>query len=448
MSRWEEIRVLCVDDDRESASFTADRLERADSRLTVDTATGARNALARLADNHVDCVVSSYEMSGQTGVEFLQSVREECPVLPFLLFTGEGSEAVASEAISAGVTDYVRADSGTDWHETLADRIADAVETDRTATRQRGIGRALETAQTGVAVLDESFEFVDVDEAYAEVFRYDPDVLVGSPLWRLYSEDEAEQAERSVSSALREDGHWHGEIPVRRADGETPVADHVVSATDGRRYVCLVCAVTDERADKGRLEREQWRFRTLFEQLTRPLAEVEYDGLDPIVRRVNPAFEQTFGCDAADIVGDPLDEHVVPADGRQEAEEIVALSTEDDPESTVQKLEEHPHTRYPLVGADLTDFRGVVYSPALFNHREELSSGSGELSELAAPTMTLSPDTDVSDAIDQFQTERQELALVIEDGEVVGLVTVTDLLETIIGDIEDPLDQDDPVVLG
>jgi len=127
--------------------------------------------------------------------------------------------------------------------------------------------------------------------------------------------------------------------------------------------------------------------------------------------------------------------------------EIVALSTEDDPESNFQKLEEHPHTRYPLIGEDLTEFRGVVYSPALFNHREKLSSDNAAFTDLAAPTMTLSPDTDVSDAIDQFQTERQELALVIEDGEVVGLVTVTDLLETIIGDIEDPLDQDDPAVL-
>ncbi len=128
-------------------------------------------------------------------------------------------------------------------------------------------------------------------------------------------------------------------------------------------------------------------------------------------------------------------------------EEIVALSTEESPKSNFQTLEEHPHTRYPLVGDDLTDFQGVVYSPALFTHREQLSGGNGNFSELAAPTMTLSPDTDVSDAIDQFQTERQELALVIEDGEVVGLVTVTDLLETIIGDIEDPLDQDDPTIL-
>jgi IMP dehydrogenase len=61
--------------------------------------------------------------------------------------------------------------------------------------------------------------------------------------------------------------------------------------------------------------------------------------------------------------------------------------------------------------------------------------------------MTLSPDTDVSDAIDQFQAERQEIALVIEDGDVVGLVTVTDLLETIIGDLEDPLDRDNPDIL-
>jgi len=129
-------------------------------------------------------------------------------------------------------------------------------------------------------------------------------------------------------------------------------------------------------------------------------------------------------------------------------EDIVSLSTDDTPESNFQKLEESPHTRYPLVGSDLTDFQGIVYSPALFSHRENLSSDNTSFTKLAAPTMTLSPDTDVSDAIDQFQAERQEMALVIEDGRVVGLVTVTDLVETIIGDIEDPLDQDDPAVLN
>jgi CBS domain containing-hemolysin-like protein len=119
------------------------------------------------------------------------------------------------------------------------------------------------------------------------------------------------------------------------------------------------------------------------------------------------------------------------------AEDIVSLATEAEQGSNFETLEQHPHTRYPLVGDSLTEFRGIVYSPAPFTHREELSSGDATFAELAAPT-TLSPDADGSDAADQFQAERQEMALVVEDGEVVGLATVTDLPEAIIGEVEDP----------
>ncbi len=128
------------------------------------------------------------------------------------------------------------------------------------------------------------------------------------------------------------------------------------------------------------------------------------------------------------------------------AEKIVALSTEADFEENFRRMEATPHTRYPLVGEDLTDFRGIVYFPVFARHREDLATGEIDFAELAAPPMTVSPDTDVSDAIDQFQAENQELALVIEDGEVVGLVTVTDAFESVIGDVEDPLDQEEPSV--
>ncbi|NEU58133.1 CNNM domain-containing protein [Halorussus sp. MSC15.2] len=126
------------------------------------------------------------------------------------------------------------------------------------------------------------------------------------------------------------------------------------------------------------------------------------------------------------------------------AEEIVALSTEADTEENFRRMSDRPQTRYPLVGEELTDFRGIVYVPVLLRHRERLSEGDLDFEELAAPPMTLSPDADVSDAIDQFQTETQELALVVEDGEVVGLVTVTDALEAVTGDIEDRSTGDTP----
>ena len=126
-------------------------------------------------------------------------------------------------------------------------------------------------------------------------------------------------------------------------------------------------------------------------------------------------------------------------------EDIVALSPTDDDATNAERIAETPHPRYPLVGETLEAFLGIVYIPALVDEREEQDGSGGlldgiDLEAVASPPMTMSPDTTVSDAIDQFQAERQELAFVLEDGEVVGLVTVTDLLEEVVGDIQDPMD--------
>jgi CheY-like chemotaxis protein len=74
-------------------------------------------------------------MPGKDGIEFLQAVREAYPDLPFVLFTGKGSEAVASDAISAGVTDYLQKQSGTEQYELLVNRIRNAVQARREAER-------------------------------------------------------------------------------------------------------------------------------------------------------------------------------------------------------------------------------------------------------------------------------------------------------------------------
>jgi len=150
-----------------------------------------------------------------------------------------------------------------------------------------------------------------------------------------------------------------------------------------------------------------------------------------------PADRQEEVMNALQVGEQSVREVMVPAD------DIVALSTAVDGEENFRRIAESPHTRYPLVGEDLVDFRGIVYLPVLMQHRDRLSDGDIDFADVAAPPMTLSPDTDVSDAIDQFQTERQELALVIEDGDVAGMVTVTDLLESVMGDIEDPIDVDE-----
>ncbi|WP_336336482.1 PAS domain S-box protein [Haloarcula brevis] len=123
----DRIRVLHVDDDPDFVAVAADSLEAADDRITVETATSARRGLDRLDEAEFDAVVSDYDMPRMTGVELLGAIRETNPDLPFILFTGKGSEEVASEAISMGVTDYLQKSFGAEVYELLANRIENAV---------------------------------------------------------------------------------------------------------------------------------------------------------------------------------------------------------------------------------------------------------------------------------------------------------------------------------
>ena len=112
--RTDTIRVLHVDDHVDFAEMATTFLERENDRFDTEIGASASDGLDRLADSSFDCVLSDYDMPTQDGIEFLRTVRQKYPELPFILYTGEGSEAVASEAISAGVTDYLQKSSGTE----------------------------------------------------------------------------------------------------------------------------------------------------------------------------------------------------------------------------------------------------------------------------------------------------------------------------------------------
>ncbi|WP_318571013.1 hemolysin family protein [Salinigranum marinum] len=123
-------------------------------------------------------------------------------------------------------------------------------------------------------------------------------------------------------------------------------------------------------------------------------------------------------------------------------EDIIFLSTAVSAQENFDRIGTSPHTRFPLIGNDPADYRGVVYVPAVVDRIDELRRGEVTFEDIAAPPMTLRADTLISDAVDQFQDEHQELALVYDEDEenVVGLITATDALEAVMGEIEDPLD--------
>jgi len=172
------IRILHADDDPDLADLTADFLRREDDRFEIYGAVNAADALEKLAADEYDCVVSDYDMPGDSGIEFLESVREDYPDLPFILFTGKGSEEVASEAISAGVTDYLQKETGAEQYELLANRIATAVDQyriERELERQNALfAKAQDIARVGAWEYDIQNGDSYVTDELLEIHGLDP----------------------------------------------------------------------------------------------------------------------------------------------------------------------------------------------------------------------------------------------------------------------------------
>lgn len=126
--RRQSVEVLLVDDDPDDLEMGELFLQRESDRFSITCATSAAGGLEYLAGGGTfDCVVSDFSMPGMNGIEFLREVRDRFPGLPFILYTGQGSEQIAKQAIIDDVTDYVEKDIGTDQYAVLAERIWKAV---------------------------------------------------------------------------------------------------------------------------------------------------------------------------------------------------------------------------------------------------------------------------------------------------------------------------------
>jgi PAS domain S-box-containing protein len=272
------IRVLHVDDDEDFTAASSAVLERENERLTVETATDADSAMEVLHSERVDCIVSDHEMPGRSGIEFLRWVREEWPELPFILFTGKGSEEIASEAISAGVSDYFQKRHGADQYAVLANKITNVVDSIRAQRTQQRQLDAIEAAQEGISILDDEGAFVYVNEAYAELYGYDPGELVGEHWERLYRDEDTPYIREEILPQVDEAGHWHGTTTGVRSDGTTFVEDHVLAQTEQGGLVCTVRDAGDRaeavspQQQNDRLKQEierrkatETRYRSLFE---------------------------------------------------------------------------------------------------------------------------------------------------------------------------------------
>jgi putative hemolysin len=107
-------------------------------------------------------------------------------------------------------------------------------------------------------------------------------------------------------------------------------------------------------------------------------------------------------------------------------------------------IAEEQFSRYPVIGKDLNDIRGVLYAKDFLT---ALSKGGADIRKLIKPPFFIPETMKISNLLREMQKKRIHMALVIDEyGGVSGLVTMEDLLEEIVGEIRDEYDIESPVI--
>jgi putative hemolysin len=127
--------------------------------------------------------------------------------------------------------------------------------------------------------------------------------------------------------------------------------------------------------------------------------------------------------------------------------EVVALSIDLPPHECLAAVVDSPFTRYPVYRGSLDDVVGLLHVRDLFSALYDRGIDNVVLEELVRPAHVVPETKDLAAMLAEFRRTNQHMALVVDEyGAFQGIVTLEDLLEEIVGEIEDEYDLPDESV--
>jgi CBS domain containing-hemolysin-like protein len=124
--------------------------------------------------------------------------------------------------------------------------------------------------------------------------------------------------------------------------------------------------------------------------------------------------------------------------------DVVGISADMPPEEALRAVVDSPNTRYPVYRGSLDDVVGILHVRDLFGAIHDLGIASVELESIVRPAYVVPETKDLAALLADFRREKQHMAIVIDEyGDMDGIVTLEDILEEIVGDIEDEFDLPD-----
>ena len=121
--------------------------------------------------------------------------------------------------------------------------------------------------------------------------------------------------------------------------------------------------------------------------------------------------------------------------------EVVALSISLPPEQALAAIIDSPYTRYPVYRDTLDDVVGILHVRDLFSAMHDRGLAEVEVEQLLRPAHIVPETKDLASLLREFRRTNTHFAIVVDEyGAMAGIATLEDLLEEIVGEIQDEFD--------
>ncbi|MFW9915739.1 MAG: PAS domain S-box protein [Candidatus Thorarchaeota archaeon] len=360
-------RVLFVDDEEDYLAIGKQFLKDEDPNIELTTANSAQEALQKLAEEKFDAIVADYVMPDMNGLELLAKLRSEGNNIPFIMFTGQGREEVAMQALNLGADYYLM--KGGDFESQygeLAHIIRQTVRHRQTEEALRAsTDRFIELANLlpqPIFEADLEGKFTFANRAALETFGYTQQELSnGLNVLEVFVPRERERVIENMRRKFRGEklGEEGRHYTALRKDGNTFPAliytDIIVheSKTTGLRG--LLIDNTEQEETEIALRESEEKYRNLVERANDGILIIQ----DGKIAFINKQVTNIFGRTAEEIINTPFAKYLPPESlGELTKRYQQRMTGEDIPRIYETVVLRHDGTRAPIeVNAGLIQYQ-------------------------------------------------------------------------------------------
>jgi len=126
--------------------------------------------------------------------------------------------------------------------------------------------------------------------------------------------------------------------------------------------------------------------------------------------------------------------------------DMICISTDSKLNSLLNLIKKYLHSRIPLYREKVDNITGIIYAKDLLPFVNRRSNGDVNLEKLARPAYFVPEQKKIDELLREFQSQRIHMAIVVDEyGGTSGLVTLEDIIEEIVGEIQDEHDSEQPL---